>query len=71
MPQGPAPSDRGPGQAPAPGGHAPGDPQPDPTWGWDVTGHPVDESEGWRPVPSGTDPLDDPEQWEAWLAATA
>ena len=67
MPRGPAPANPGPGQAPGPG--APGDPQPDPTWGWDVAGNPLDEAGGWRPVPPGTDPMADPEQWEAWLAA--
>ena len=67
MPRGPAPANPGPGQAPSAG--APGDPQPDPTWGWDVAGNPIDEAGGWRPVPPGVDPMADPEQWEAWLAA--
>ena len=52
------------------GAHAPGAGQPDPTWGWDVAGNPIEEADGWRPVPAGTDPLADPDQWEAWLAAT-
>ena len=43
--------------------------QPDPTWGWDVAGEPIDEAGGWHPVPAGVDPLADPDQWEAWLAA--
>ena len=69
MPRGSAPSDRGPGETPARGGHAPGAVQPDPSWGWDVAGNPIDEADGWRPVPPGTDPMADPDQWEAWLAA--
>ena len=69
MPRGPAPSDRGPGETPARGGHAPGAVQPDPSWGWDVAGNPIDEADGWRPVPPGIDPMADPERWEAWLAA--
>ncbi len=63
MPQGPTSSD------PARHAHAPGDPQPDPTLGWDVAGNPLDEADGWRPVPPGVDLMADPEQWEAWLAA--
>ncbi len=63
MPRGPASPD------PTRHAHAPGAPQPDPTWGWDIAGNPIDEADGWRPVPAGTDPLADPEQWEAWLAA--
>ncbi len=55
---------------PARSAHAPGAVQPDPTWGWDVAGNPLDEADGWRPVPAGTDPLADPDRWEAWLAAT-
>ena len=43
--------------------------QPDPSWGWDVAGEPIDEADGWRPVPPGVDPLADPARWEAWLAA--
>ena len=70
MPRGPAPSGRGPGGNLARGAHAPGDPQPDPSWGWDVAGNPIEEADGWRPVPPGVDPLADPERWEAWLAAT-
>ncbi len=70
MPRGPAPSGRGPGKTPTRAAHAPGDPQPDPSWGWDVTGNPIDEADGWRPVPPGTDPMADPEQWEAWLASS-
>ena len=70
MPRGPAPSGRGPGKTPARAAHAPGDPQPDPSWGWDVTGNPIDEADGWRPVPAGVDPMADPEQWEAWLACS-
>ena len=70
MPRGPAPSDRGPGETPARAAHAPGDPQPDPTWGWDIAGEPIDETEGWRPVPAGVDPLADPARWEAWLACS-
>ena len=69
MPRGSAPSDGGPGETPARGGHAPGAVQPDPTWGWDVAGNPIDEADGWRPVPPGADPMADPERWEAWLAA--
>ena len=49
--------------------HAHGDPEPDPTWGWDVAGNPIDEADGWRPVPPGVDPMADPDRWEAWLAA--
>ena len=49
--------------------HAPGAVQPDPTWGWDVAGNPIDEAGGWRPVPPGVDPMADPDRWEAWLAA--
>ncbi len=64
MPRGPASPD------PTRRAHAPGAPQPDPTWGWDVAGNPIDEADGWRPVPAGTDPLADPDRWEAWLAAT-
>ena len=70
MPRGPAPSNRRPDETLARGAHAPGDLQPDPTWGWDVAGNPIDEADGWRPVPPGVDPLADPEQWAAWLAAT-
>ena len=70
MPRGPAPSDRGSGEKLARGAHAPGDSQPDPTWGWDVAGNPIDETEGWRPVPPGVDPMADPDQWEAWLACS-
>ena len=69
MPRGPAPSDRGPGEKLARGAHAPGDSQPDPTWGWDVAGNPIDEADGWRPVRPGVDPMADPERREAWLAA--
>ena len=70
MPRGPAPSGRGPGGNLARGAHAPGAVQPDPSWGWDVAGNPIEEADGWRPVPPGVDPLADPERWEAWLAAT-
>ena len=56
-------------QDPARTAHAPGAVQPDPTWGWDVAGEPIDEAGGWRPVPAGVDPLADPDRWEAWLAA--
>ncbi len=49
--------------------HAPGDPHPDPSWGWDITGEPLDEADGWQPVPPGVDPMADPARWEAWLAA--
>ena len=70
MPRGPAPSDRGPGETPARAAHAPGAQQPDPTWGWDIAGEPIDETEGWRPVPAGVDPLADPARWEAWLACS-
>ena len=70
MPRGPAPSGRGPGETLARAAHAPGDSQPDPTWGWDVAGEPIDETEGWRPVPAGVDPLADPARWEAWLACS-
>ena len=69
MPRGSAPSGRGPGEALAPGAHAPGAVQPDPTWGWDVAGNPIDEADGWRPVPPGVDPMADPARWEAWLAS--
>ncbi len=64
MSQGPASPD------PAQHGHAPGDPQPDPSWGWDIAGEPFEEADGWRPVPPGVDPMADPARWEAWLAAT-
>ena len=64
MPPGPATPDH------ARHAHAPGAPQPDPTWGWDITGQPLDEVDGWRPVPPGVDPLADPERWEAWLASS-
>ena len=70
MPRGPAPSGRGPGETLARAAHAPGDSQPDPTWGWDVAGEPIDEAGGWRPVPAGVDPLADPARWEAWLACS-
>ena len=70
MPRGPAPSGRGPGETLARGGHAPGAVQPDPTWGWDVAGEPIDEAGGWRPVPPGVDPMADPARWEAWLASS-
>ncbi len=69
MPRGPAPSGRGPGEALARGAHAPGAVQSDPTWGWDVAGNPIDEAEGWRPVPPGVDLMADPARWEAWLAS--
>ena len=69
MPRGSAPSGRGPGEALARGAHAPGAVQPDPTWGWDVAGNPIDEADGWRPVPPGVDPMADPARWEAWLAS--
>ena len=69
MPRGPAPSGRGPGETRAGAAHAPGDPQPDPTLGWDVAGNPLDEADGWRPVPPGVDLMADPDEWEAWLAA--
>jgi hypothetical protein len=65
MPRGPAPSGRGPGGNLARGAHAPGAVQPDPTWGWDVAGNPIDEADGWRPVPPGVDPLADPARWAA------
>ena len=68
MPRGPAPSDPRPGESLAGGAHAPGAVQPDPTWGWDVAGEPIDEAGGWRPVPPGVDPMADPARWEAWLA---
>src|SRR5271154_3708048 len=70
MPRGSAPSGRGPGEARARGAHAPGAVEPDPTWGWDVAGNPIDEADGWRPVPPGVDPLADPARWEAWLAGS-
>ena len=70
MPRGSASSGRGPGEALAQGAHAPGAVQPDPTWGWDVAGNPLDEADGWRPVPPGVDPMADPARWEAWLASS-
>ena len=70
MPRGSAPSGRGPGETRARAAHAPGDSQPDPTWGWDVAGNPIDEADGWRPVPPGVDPMADPDRWEAWLASS-
>ena len=63
--QGPSGRDQDPVRA----GHTPGAVQPDPTWGWDVAGNPIEEADGWRPVPPGTDPMADPARWEAWLAA--
>ena len=69
MPRGPAPSGRGPGGTLARAAHAPGAVQADPSWGWDVAGELIDEAGGWRPVPPGVDPMADPDQWEAWLAA--
>ena len=69
MPRGPAPSGRGPGETRAGAAHAPGASQPDPCWGWDVAGNPIDEADGWRPVPPGVDLMADPDEWEAWLAA--
>ena len=69
MPRRPAPPGRGPGETLARAAHAPGDPQPDPTWGWDVAGEPIDEAGGCQPVPPGVDPMADPARWEAWLAA--
>src|SRR5271166_7036312 len=57
-------------QDPAWTAHAPDVWQPDPTWGWDVAGEPIDEADGWRPVSSDVDPMADPARWEAWLAAT-
>ena len=70
MPRGPAPSGRGPGENPARGAHAPGAVQPDPSWGWDVAGNPLDEADGWQPVPPGVDPMADPDEREAWLASS-
>ena len=55
--QGPSGRDQDPVRA----GHAPGAVQPDPTWGWDVAGNPIEEADGWRPVPPGTDPMADPD----------
>ena len=63
--QGPSGRDQDPVRA----GHASGAAQPDPTWGWDVAGEPIDEADGWRPVPPGVDPMADPDRREAWLAA--
>ena len=69
MPRGPAPSGRGPGKTPTRAAHAPGAVQSDPSWGWDVAGEPLDEADGWQPVPPGVDPMADPDRWEAWLTA--
>ncbi len=57
-------------QDPARTAHAPGASQPDPSWGWDVAGNPIDEADGWRPVPPGVDPMAAPDRWEAWLASS-
>ena len=57
-------------QDPVRAAHAPGAGQPDPSWGWDVAGEPIDEAGGWRPVPPGVDPMADPARWEAWLACS-
>src|SRR5271165_3320599 len=65
MPPGPAFPD------PSRHAHAPVDPpEPDPAWGWDVAGNPLEEADGWRPVPSGVNPMADPDPWEAWLACS-
>ncbi len=64
MPSGPATPDH------ARHAHAPGDPHPDPSWGWDITGEPLDEADGWQPVPPGVDPMADRGRWEAWLASS-